>query len=188
MSPKSRSAASEPRKAPRRQRAAGSSGPRSGLRSRAQVMRSELMMSGEEKRELILAHAAMRRTRDPVQLASLWIGVAATFLVVIGCWAWAFAPGALKAFKEPMPEVQEFMQGLSSTTKAMQEAQPMNHSLTQQLHDAAERLEKLQQQVSSTDAALDRVAGQLNASSTTSTARVPRPDVFQASSSTSSIH
>lgn len=44
------------------------------------------MVSKEEKRQLILTHAAARRPMDAVQRAGLWAGVIICLLFVVGVW------------------------------------------------------------------------------------------------------
>ena len=43
-------------------------------------------MSANEKRELILAHAAARDPQDPLQRASLWAGITVAVIVIAGGW------------------------------------------------------------------------------------------------------
>lgn len=44
------------------------------------------LLSSDEKRELILAHAAARSPQDPLQHASLWAGISVAVLVIAGGW------------------------------------------------------------------------------------------------------
>jgi hypothetical protein len=44
------------------------------------------ILTAEEKRSLILAHAAERRPRDPVQRITLWMGVTVALLAVVCGW------------------------------------------------------------------------------------------------------
>lgn len=60
------------------------------------------LTSDHEKRELILAHSAMRRAKDPVQLMSVWAGVAASAVVVVIAWAWVFVPSLVNTLRGPL--------------------------------------------------------------------------------------
>jgi len=53
---------------------------------------SGTLLSREEKRQIILAHAAARRPTDAVQVTSMWLGVAACAVVVAVGWWWAVKP------------------------------------------------------------------------------------------------
>ncbi|HWQ99243.1 MAG TPA: hypothetical protein VN397_00145, partial [Candidatus Methylomirabilis sp.] len=44
------------------------------------------LLSADEKRELILAHAAARAPQDPLQRISLWTGVTVAVAVIVGGW------------------------------------------------------------------------------------------------------
>lgn len=147
------------------------------------------------KRALILAHEAMRRTRDPVQLASLWMGVVATFAVVVGCWAWAFTPSMIKAVKAPMPELDSIAQTVKETQKSMN-AVISNQAVKDQALKATEQLQALSDQAQARQQALDRIAQTLSATSTESdTSTTTRDQLFHAPpaaavtpSSTTSTH
>jgi hypothetical protein len=58
------------------------------------------ILSAEEKRELILAHAAARRPVDPVQRMSLWAGVAICLVFVVGAWVYSVGSGIKKSFAQ----------------------------------------------------------------------------------------
>jgi len=55
-------------------------------------------LSREEKRQIILAHANMRKPHDPVQMMSMWAGVLACLLVVAVGWWWTVKPEISKQF------------------------------------------------------------------------------------------
>jgi hypothetical protein len=44
------------------------------------------LLSSEEKRQLILAHAKQRAPKDPVQQMTMWAGVAVAVLAIAGGW------------------------------------------------------------------------------------------------------
>lgn len=150
-----------PKAAARPKRSAGRT-----VRTKRPVLKMEIeeprqpIIHPDEKRELILAHAAMRRPHDPVQLMSLWAGVAATFIVVVTAWWWASKPGYLNAFSQP------FDRGFE---KAKEEAATFGHEVRSisaervggimtDLSSAAARLDALSAQVDQDQKALDRMA------------------------------
>lgn len=105
----------------------------------------EPIVSPDEKRELILAHAAMRRPHDPVQLLSLWAGVAATFIVIVGAWWWSSKPEYLRVFSTPF---------LSGFEPAVQDAKTFGKTVT---NITADRTESLRSQLEKTAARLDEL-------------------------------
>ncbi len=50
---------------------------------------SASMLSPEEKRQIILAHAEMNQPHDPVQVLSMWAGVAVCVMAVAVGWWWS---------------------------------------------------------------------------------------------------
>ncbi|MBP9869338.1 hypothetical protein KBC59_02160 [Patescibacteria group bacterium] len=92
-------------RAPRRSSGKVASRPRarkSASASPAPVALRGRLTSDHEKRELILAHSAMRRAKDPVQLMSVWAGVAASAVVVVIAWAWVFVPSLVNTLRGPL--------------------------------------------------------------------------------------
>lgn len=135
----------------------------------------------DEKRELILAHAAMRRPHDPVQLASLWAGVAATFVVIVLAWWWASKPGYLRAFASPARrELRLFKQETAQFGNVVQSMS--SEKIDELMHDlanAATRLDALSTQVAREQNALDRMAALVSGTSS-------RPTLFQTTSTSTS--
>lgn len=173
------------RKAPARTRRVMGSAP---------VGRASPAISPDEKRQLILAHAEMRRTRDPVQLASLWMGVFATFAVVVGCWAWAFTPSMLKAVKSSTPELTAMAQSVAET-KANMEFIAADQAVQDQMAKATQQLQTLTDQALARQQTLDQMAEVLSVTSTASEIPSPRNQLFRAPpaaavtpSSTTSTH
>lgn len=60
------------------------------------------LLSSDEKRQLILAHAASRRPMDPVQRMSLWAGVIICTLFIIGGWMYTVGAGIKKSLAGPL--------------------------------------------------------------------------------------
>jgi len=81
-------------------------------------------LSSEEKRRIILAHAAMRETHDPVQIVSMWAGVTATALMVLFGWWWAVKPEIAKTYNNELrPAVTDLGSSIKNVTSQMKEAQ-----------------------------------------------------------------
>jgi len=134
-----------------------------------------LLLSSDEKREMIRAHAAMRATRDPVHMATLWAGVAATFLVVIGGWAWAFGPSFLQAASHPLdPSLTGIIDGVSQVGA---QAQALNQTsdLKKELDLTTARLNALSAETASQQAAIDTMAQTINATSSNRALFRPSP-------------
>jgi len=136
------------------------------------------VISPEEKRQLILAHASMRGPHDPLQMMSLWAGVAVTALVlVVGYW-YAATPGFVEASRKPFDEqlapvaddFREFagkMKELPATVKGQVQGQ-------EQTQQTIEQLGELQHEVKMRQRALDELVGMVNATDT-----AIRLDLFQ---------
>lgn len=69
-----------PRKASPRAKASKSAG------APARFHDTPRLLSSDEKRELILAHAAARAPQDPLQRVSLWAGVTIASVVIVTGW------------------------------------------------------------------------------------------------------
>jgi hypothetical protein len=71
-------------------------------------------LSGEEKHQLILAHAAAREPGDPVQVLSMWAGVLAVACVIAVGWWWAMKPMLTTQVQGDLkPAVTEMTQNLT---------------------------------------------------------------------------
>jgi hypothetical protein len=85
---------------------------------------SGTLLSREEKRQIILAHAAVRKPTDTVQVTSMWLGVAACAVVVAIGWWWAVKPeivgrlsqGLTPALAESRKVASEVSDSLSGLT------------------------------------------------------------------------
>ncbi len=84
---------------------------------------SGTLLSREEKRQIILAHAAARRPTDPVQVTSMWLGVAVCAVIVAVGWWWAVKPEINKGFDAGLkPALAEASQTASEVGDSMQGA------------------------------------------------------------------
>lgn len=122
---------------------------------------SGTLLSREEKRQIILAHASARRPTDPVQVTSMWVGVAACIVVVAIGWWWAVKPeivgklsqGLPPALAESRQVASEVVDSLSGLTK--QDAlKPLSEG-------AGKQLEVIKQQAAIESAAKKEIANTL---------------------------
>ncbi|MFZ2803793.1 MAG: hypothetical protein WA001_01075 [Patescibacteria group bacterium] len=134
-----------------------------------------LLLSPDEKRGMIMAHASMRGSRDPVQMATLWAGVAAAFIVIVGAWAWAFGPSLLQAAGHPLNSgLVETEQG-AEQIKQQVDAYAQTSELKQELDQASAQLDSFSTQAAVEQQTVDSIAASVNASSSANGSR----DVFQ---------
>lgn len=130
------------------------------------------ILSSEEKRELILAHAAARHPADPVQRISMWAGVAVCIVFVVLAWFSTVGSGIRKSLASPTdPAVQTVMdagkQVMDATTDTGTQLQDRLEEVTAKLQTAAAE-----------QAIVDELAARLaNATSTSATST--RPDLFR---------
>lgn len=59
------------------------------------------ILSADEKRQLILAHAATRHPHDPIQRASMWAGVFISVAFLIGLWTYTVGSGIKQTLATP---------------------------------------------------------------------------------------
>ena len=127
------------------------------------------IVGANEKRELILAHAAMRRTRDPVQLMSLWAGVVTTFLVVVSAWWWASKPGYIRILSASPTEGFESVQhDAANLHQDLVTKTQVTKPLLTDLRQTASRLDALTAAAIQNQTTLDRLAAAVSASSSAS--------------------
>ncbi len=139
------------------------------------------ILSAEEKRELILAHAAARHPIDPVQRISVWAGVAVCVVFVVAAWFSTVGSGIRKSLAGPAdPAVVQAMdasrQVIDSTSFAGNEIQRTFQDVTDQLQAAADR-----------EAMVNQLATQL-APTSTAIATSTRADLFRPAPATSTMH
>lgn len=132
----------------------------------APVAATPRFLSADEKRQLILAHAAMRHPRDPVQMMSVWAGVAVTVLVlVVGYW-YATKPSFVEASQKPFDEqlapaledVSAFTQKMKTLPGFFQE----NAETQKQAPNATKELDRLQQEAQARQHVLESLAGKIH--------------------------
>jgi len=98
---------------------------------------SATLLSREEKRQLILAHAAARRSADPVQIASMWLGVAVCAVVVVIGWWWVVMPQISQSFEQGLkPALAESNQTVNELSSVLNDA--VNNDLIKMTNTRAE--------------------------------------------------
>ncbi len=144
------------RSAPRRSRRTLSPQTSLSAEGKERVMKAPLVTSSE-KRELILAHAAMRASRDPQYIASVWAGAAVTFAVILVAW-WGLAKPTYLGLFSRSPDAE--------VLAAKQITVEFGARATQDLESASKRLSALESQVTRDQNTLDRMAKFMQESST----------------------
>lgn len=120
-------------------------------------MMQEPLVTPDEKRGLILAHAAMRSASDPQQIVSVWAGAIAAFAVILVAWWWLAKPAYTELFARPSdPDVLE----------AKRMAAEFGAHTSQELETASKRLRDLESQVTRNQNTLDVMAKIMQESAT----------------------
>ncbi len=107
------------------------------------------IVSVDEKRQLILAHAANRRSLDPLQRVSLWAGVSICALFIAVAWFYTVGLNMKKAMGNPLDSGFQGVAGIAQDFKdtAFQEKGTDIKNLEQRLDDVSRSLaEKSDQQ------------------------------------------
>ena len=153
------------------------------FKSQGAVATRPPIVGADEKRELILAHAAMRKPRDPVQMLSLWAGVVTTFLVVISAWWWASKPGYLRLLSaSPREGFESVQQNYDQMHQKMQSDLQVSEPTLTELKQTATRLDQMSARATANQTTLQRLAADVSSSSSA-------PSLFTLpTSSTSQIH
>jgi hypothetical protein len=116
-------------------------------RSRARSASDEIsvaprILSSEEKRELILAHAAARHPVDSIQRASLWAGVFICVAFIIGAWFYTVGSGIKRSLAQPMdPSMERSLELATEMLSASGTAPGFSNDLKNGLETFAARLE-----------------------------------------------
>jgi len=164
-----------------RRRTSSKRSPRAAAEGRAsapEIHVAPRILSSEEKRELILAHAAARHPIDPVQRVSVWAGVAVCVLFVVAAWFSTVGSGIRKSLAGPpdqaLTQAKEATQQVIDTTSiAGNQIQRKFQEVTDQLQAAADR-----------EAVVNQLAARLAATSTVP-ATATHPELFRPAAPTS---
>jgi hypothetical protein len=122
----------------------------------AQTFETPRILSPDEKRELILAHAAMRSPQDPFQRFTMWSGIAVSVIALVGGWWLTVGWSVQRAMKQGNQDLRNMTTQLDEFTKQAKTnpllSQPIVPSTTSnaQAADLAENLKMLLEQASST--------------------------------------
>ncbi len=129
------------------------------------------VVSPDEKRQLILQHAASRRTLDPVQRMSMWAGVVICMAFIIGGWMYTVGSGIKHSLAGTVdPNLQQVV---DQSQKFAEETGSQTSDLTQQLQNVSNRVQTMTQQQ-----AMLNVMVQQMATSTATTTPPVRADLF----------
>jgi hypothetical protein len=112
----------------------------------ARAAGAEPVISQDEKRRLILAHAAMRPTRDPVQFMSMWAGVLVAVIAIVTGWWWSVGSGLASSWSRVAGGVSHDVRTLG---------QDRDSEVANELMRVTERLQALHDQAMAQQAALD---------------------------------
>lgn len=123
-----------------------------------------LPLSIEEKHQLILAHQAARQS-DRAQVASVWMGVIATCVVVISAWIWSVGPIVTRALHRPSDqEFQDLLKGVEAVQKNAQ-TQEVASEVARAAIQASVSLTQLSTQTNLGQPAVDRMTTSSRSSS-----------------------
>lgn len=78
------------------------------------------ILSSEEKRELILAHARSQTSKDPMQRMTVWGGVMIAMAGIAVGWWWTVGASIHGTMRQGMPELKEMTKNLDDFTKTVQ--------------------------------------------------------------------
>lgn len=109
-------------------------------------------LSQDEKRQLILAHAAVRQPADPMQRFSLWAGVAVCFIFVVGAWVYTVGSGIQNTFaKQPDATWQHVVQSAKGFNATPGLGTSQGPDLTEALNNVSVKLSDLAAAPTSSD-------------------------------------
>lgn len=80
------------------------------------------ILSADEKRKLILAHARSRPSKDPMQRMTVWGGVLVAMAGIMIGWWWTVGEGIKKTTESGSPEWRVMTQTLDKFTKTVEES------------------------------------------------------------------
>lgn len=144
------------------------------------------ILSEEEKRQLILAHARSRKPVDPGQRMSLWAGVLVCVLFIVGAWVYTVGSGIQRAFAGPMdPNLKKTLDLTGQMADVSRDqAAGVKNDLKTALENVTLQLDALNAQ----EAVVDSMAMQLNASSTATSTQLFKPSTSSTHQTTTSTH
>jgi hypothetical protein len=111
------------------------------------VPQPEHPYSADEKRRMILAHAAMRQTHDPLQLMSAWTGV--TIAVAVIAMGWWGMSGSM--FVSQLSSIGDDVRAIAADA-------PETHDVGTIMRDTVDKLRILEVQASNQEQQLDAMA------------------------------
>ncbi|MBI4139086.1 hypothetical protein HY479_02950 [Candidatus Uhrbacteria bacterium] len=157
--------------------------PRGGVAESAPTPRftpTSRLISPDEKRQLILAHAEARQPLDRQARVSMWIGITVSIMFVVGVWAYGLGTEIRRSWASaPDPAIEALKQGGKDLGASLNDAGKKAGGIADDIEAISERLNALKEQ----DELLNRVAEGLQATSTAATST--REDLFQPTSTES---
>jgi hypothetical protein len=128
---------------------------------------SPRIVSSDEKRQLILAHAAQRRPVDPVQRMSLWAGVFVCVVFVIGAWFYTVGSGIRDSFARTPDRLMMYRGGEEpEDTSPALPTNILTEEGSRSLQDGFKEVEERLDELTAEQQIVDAMADQINASST----------------------
>lgn len=89
------------------------------------------ILSSEEKRELILAHARSQSAKDPMQRMTVWGGVLISLGALAFGWWWTVGTSIQTTWRKGSPEFQAMTDSLNEFSKSLQvESEALKGPLT----------------------------------------------------------
>ncbi len=146
------------------------------------VVQNPPIVSTDEKRQLILAHASMRKNGDPVQMMSMWAGVAIVIAVIAVGWWWSSGSIFINTARRIGPEVKSTVQDIPAVY-ASGTKQIRGSDIVQEALQASNKLHVLEVQAQSRRDTLNHMVNIIDASSTSST----RSNLFQPTSTSTPV-
>jgi len=143
---------------------------------------NEPIYSADEKRQLILAHAAMREPQDPLQAMSAWAGVAIAVLVIGVGWWWASGSVILNTAGNVGQDVVSTFKDASKVFEQGKQ-ETVSSDLMQAVQRTNDQLRVMQAQAATREQALNDVASHL----ATSTSATAKTDLFRPSATATPI-
>jgi hypothetical protein len=122
----------------------------------AQTFETPRILSPDEKRELILAHAAMRAPQDPFQRFTMWSGIAVAIMALVGGWWLTVGWSVERAVEQGNVDLRKMTSSLNEFTQEVKTNPILAHpeiptpTSNVQAAELVDNLKELLEQASST--------------------------------------
>ena len=146
---------------------------------------SASVLSREEKRQIILAHARLQQPHDPAQVMTMWAGVIVCLAVVAAGWWWSVEPEIGRQFNNGVkPALAQTAASIKSFSEEVKQMSP--DSVLGPLNQADAKLKELKAQVTAQKHAMAEISTLLNSATSSGAATTPGRDIFVPADKTSS--